>query len=315
MRVRQRVAFTLVELLAVIAIIGVLIALLLPAVQAAREAARRVQCANNLKEVAFALHLYSDSQHESLPARIRNAFDGSQQASKGRLTLDNVSWSESISWRATVLPYHEQQTVYDKIDFRQSALSNANLPVARTMLSIHQCPSTPDSPRVVEDVGAPLRKGVRVAACDYGAIAGADDFPGPVRISGAWNTNDGRDDPVESHRVPPSLQEVTDGRSQTILLAERSGHPAYYTRTGLSPEQPQFPFFGAWLALEFTMINAPFAVNAANYGGPFAFHPGGAQVAMCDGSVHFLSEGISAQTLVALISRAGGEPIRDKEWR
>jgi prepilin-type processing-associated H-X9-DG protein len=136
----------------------------------------------------------------------------------------------------------------------------------------------------------------------------------PLSVAGAWLRGDvSHENEFENYRQPASLREVTDGRAQTILLAEHSGHPTYHTRAGIAPQQP-FPVIGAWFCFDWHWINPPFAVNEANYGGPFAFHPGGAQVAMCDGSVHFLSEGISAQTLVALVSRAGGEPVDPKDW-
>ena len=102
-----RPAFTLVELLVVIAIIGILIALLLPAVQAAREAARRLQCSNNLKQLALALHVYHASNCVLPPGGYR---DGNQ-----------------LSWHARILPHVEQAALYDKIDWRDTYGNNLNL--------------------------------------------------------------------------------------------------------------------------------------------------------------------------------------------
>jgi prepilin-type N-terminal cleavage/methylation domain-containing protein len=112
-----RRAMTLIELLVVIAIIGVLIALLLPAVQVARESARRLRCSNHLKQVALGIHNYASGHRDFLPALVPFAFTHRLRPISSH---DDFLGIQSFSWRTTVLPYHEQQALYDRIDFRQS---------------------------------------------------------------------------------------------------------------------------------------------------------------------------------------------------
>ena len=131
--VRRAAAFTLVELLVVIAIIGILIALLLPAVQAAREAARRMGCANNLKQVGVALHNYLDN-HGVFPPSDTSPFQSNE-------FLGDPRQRHIHSWRSLVLPFLEQQILYDTMDFTVSAYHANNLPAAGRMPSVYRCPS------------------------------------------------------------------------------------------------------------------------------------------------------------------------------
>jgi prepilin-type N-terminal cleavage/methylation domain-containing protein len=189
--VLRRRGFTLVEVLVAIFIIAVLIALLLPAVLAAREAARRVQCANHLKQIALATTMYTTGWREFLPALARVRFDFSGKPPKPTpYDCPHYSRLRSISWRATVLPHLEQQSLHDTIDFRQMALSKRNLPAGQTLLSLFQCPATPGSPRKIADVGdydgnseVRMTPGVAVAATDYRAVCLTNTFSSSY---GSW---------------------------------------------------------------------------------------------------------------------------------
>ena len=135
---RQRCGFTLVELLVVIAIIAILVALLLPAVQAAREAARRSQCLNNLKQAGIALHNYHTTHQVFPPATVKR-FNSSP----------HHSWSNQLSWLARILPYMEQEQMFDVIDFEWERTAQHIAPhsvppndlIKRTVVPIYRCPS------------------------------------------------------------------------------------------------------------------------------------------------------------------------------
>jgi prepilin-type processing-associated H-X9-DG protein len=305
---------TLVELLVVITIIGVLMALLLPAVQAARESARRLRCSNNLKQVALAVHHYASGHRDFLPALVPQAFTHrlrpipSPEAGFGGV--------QSFSWRTTVLPYHEQQSLYDRIDLRQATVAEANLPVARTRLDVHLCPSGPSGPRILE-IAQPqppfsnLWRGVDMALSDYRPVIWANGFFSGIPGSrpGCWFGPDG-DDYWYRNSVP-TLRHVTDGLSNTLLLVEQGGFPSWYDA---GAELGRWTTIGPWISPDLAGLDTR-RVNETNYLGIYSFHSGGAYVAMADGSAHFLGEQIDALVIRALATRDEGEPIRDQDWQ
>jgi prepilin-type N-terminal cleavage/methylation domain-containing protein/prepilin-type processing-associated H-X9-DG protein len=307
---RKPAGFTLVELLVVIAVIGVLIALLLPAVQAVRESARRLECANHLKQVALALQTYATAHAEHLPALIHTSFDA--QGQRGSQTPDD---SKSLSWRATLLPFHEQQALFSQIDFLQSAQAKANRPIAKTILGLHQCPSTPESPRTmtlaIADQGTPTD--VPFAVVDYGAVALVDvtSPEGRTAEPGAWLPLQGASGEVASgfRAAPSSLRTLTDGLSNTAILVEHAGLPTVF-RQGIETPTANV-LVGPWLSAEINHLDSALGVNRDNVQGLFSFHPGGAQAAMADGSVHFLADTLSPAVLASLLTREGGEPLED----
>lgn len=195
---RARSGFTLVELLVVIAIIGILVALLLPAVQAAREAARRMQCSNNMKQIALALHNYHDTYKTfasghvltNIPPGPTGCYTGSPQTFPG------------APWTALILPYIEQGTIYDQLDFRfpfpramavvaSPPLTAPNVVPLTTPLSVYRCPSLPTMPfpwaiPATANTGlAPLGDPSKLTLCYFGCMGG-----GPIRTT-AGTTIDG----------------------------------------------------------------------------------------------------------------------------
>jgi len=218
--------FTLIELLVVIAIIAVLIALLLPAVQSAREAARRAQCVNNLKQVGLAMHNYHD---------VNGVFPMS--ATSAKAAPNGACQNGLFGWHATILPQIDQQPLYNAINFwvgnaancadQDVMLYEATIPAthpngtaARAVVAAYLCPS--DSHEIPETMGAS-----RPAPQSYSGNAGwTPDTSGPTEGSriGRHNGFIGLTDPAGRaswHVGPISAAKVTDGLSQTVAAAER----------------------------------------------------------------------------------------------
>ena len=306
---RRRSGFTLTELLVVIFVIAILIALLLPAVQAARQAAWRLAYANNLKQLGLAVHSYASSHREFLPSVVPAAFDWRLRPIRPGTFIGTQA--QTFSWRATILPYHEQQAAFDRIDFRQAALSQHNLPVARTRLESHLCPSGPSGPRILEDAhanpedpGETVWRGVNAALSDYRAVAWVN------LKAGCWG-----DDTITDYYYarPRRLTDVADGLSNTLLLVEQAGFPALYQDGTV--ELDFWKTLGPWISTDAVPFKGSLRVNASNRLGIFSFHSRGANVSMADGSVRFLSESIEPAVLQALATREEGEVIRDQDWQ
>jgi prepilin-type N-terminal cleavage/methylation domain-containing protein len=329
--------FTLIELLVVIAIIAVLIALLLPAVQQAREAARRSQCKNNLKQMGIAFHNYHDTS---------NSFPFAWMAG-GDL---NVS-----CWGIMLLPYLDQGPLYDQWDSRAPAVNEGaalgfpaaavqqNLRVIETILPVYRCTSSTASP--VDDYRLPANAGGRgvppldltwrAATSDYIPATGVRgdfanlayaDFPGGAGGSRGGALNDvGALNPSNSITNMASLR---DGSSNTILIGERTGGASIYRRKQIDSTLTSLAGsangggWGDFLNGEHWPNGSLYDGNLGANGGPCAincnsmrssnfhsFHSGGIQIILCDGSARFISENISAYIFASLITRAKGEVI------
>ncbi|MBX3413623.1 MAG: DUF1559 domain-containing protein [Pirellulales bacterium] len=269
-----RSAFTLVELLVVVAIIGILVAILLPAVQSAREAGRRVQCANHLKQLGLALAQYHDLQGY-FPR-------GGHPAT-----------SNGLSWGAAILPGLEQKSLYEQIDRTVSYTHARNLTVGQTMLPVFLCPSAPKITARRKSADQPASTANEYGRCDYGAVNGERG----LRAPNATNTPE-RGVLIVAEHI--SLAQITDGTSQTVLVAE-------------APEG----MHGLWFGVRNVFDQSALINTRATYAPQFIFydfgqemssyHPGGAQTLLADGSVHFLAETLGRATLAALCSRAGGD--------
>jgi prepilin-type N-terminal cleavage/methylation domain-containing protein len=315
--------FTLIELLVVIAIIAVLIALLLPAVQQAREAARRAECKNHLKQVALAVHNYESTFRCFPPGQIRIPFS----------TMPRVrGWSMYVQ----LLPYFDQAPLHGRWDFANPIANETNGNTA-VILPVLLCPSEP-----LEANPFTKPSGVKYALTSYGGNGGTQSHP-PSAISGD-GIFAGSGPPITT---PPTLQhplvrmrDVTDGLSNTFLFGERSHRDANYD-TFFANGYATNPMggWGYWAPsggqlaitdltlssfgpinyrLPFDFANRPGSISSAttfdssaeNIRRLCAFgseHTGGAQFALGDGSVRFVSENISMLTLRALSTRAGGE--------
>jgi prepilin-type N-terminal cleavage/methylation domain-containing protein/prepilin-type processing-associated H-X9-DG protein len=312
---RQRTGFTLVELLVVIAIIGVLVALLLPAVQAAREAARRSSCSNNLKQLGLAAHNFHDT-YNKLPSSIRPA---------GLTTLPRIA-GLTLS-----LHYIEQGNMYTNYDQTRNWFDTVNLPVTSKRINTYLCPSTPEPTRLDGIPEASPWVGNLVAVTDYSPVIGVDQrlqTAGLVDFAGSG---------ILPKNGDPRFADVLDGLSNTIMYGESAGRPYVYRKIqkfgnlpnrrvnagGWSRPASDFSVDGS--SFDGATLPGPCPLNCTNgedfgstafphpyygtegTGEAYAFHPGGAQFAFGDGSVRFISQTINIRDFARLVTRDKAE--------
>ncbi|WP_175517700.1 DUF1559 domain-containing protein [Planctomicrobium piriforme] len=291
----SRRGFTLLELLVVFAIISILIALLLPAVQQCREAARRSQCKNNFKQLALACHNYHTA-HRTFPPGWIGVTAGA---------ADPLGES-GFGWGTLLLPYIDQHSLAQKINVREPIDGLVNAAVINTSLTTFICP-TANSDAVLF---AKDRNGlaIELGRSDYVGVFGTDDIlacthlPGtrPVTLKGQCLGNG-----VFSHNSRVTMTDVVDGSSQTLFLGERSASPRARdvltaTWVGAIPGIADGP--ARVVGTIPKQMNQPGAEQGFDSG-----HTGGAQFALIDGSVRFVSENIAPTMFAALGTYAGGE--------
>lgn len=316
---KSPLGFTLVELLVVITIIGILIALLLPAVQAAREAARRVQCSNNLKQIGLAMHNYHLA-HECFPP--------------GKLWESSyISWASAhhrTNWGISLLPYLEQENLYDKYVHEADNTDPVNAPVREAYVPVYVCASDTNGGRGLE-VPAWGIANDRQAQFHYGSYRGmggrSDLSFAMVPDHGHWsNYMAWRNLPPSwkgvFHIICPGLTEcesfssIKDGTSSTIAFGERH-RPQDLPRTGTfwaySSEygtSDAFPFSETLRVRSIADCQAIILSGKPCHQGWLSYHPDGVNFVMCDGSVHFLSTNVNMDVFCGLATVAGGETVQ-----
>ena len=342
-----RPAFTLVELLVVIAIIGILIALLLPAVQAAREAARRAQCSNNLKQIGLGLHNYHDA-NRTFPFAFM---------------VDDQTLNVQV-WGTRILPYIEQNALYQNyhntvpsfneataLGYSQTEV-NDNLAVIATELNAFVCPSTPDSGRTYNGALPASSLGTDVppqeltwtaGPSDYCASLGVDpagsfaavayaNYPGGLHNGAGALVASGDDLGIGLPMGDSSIASIRDGTSNTIVVGERTGGGKLYIAGHRDAPSVYDPLArangGGWgdvlngyhyirgslgdgTPLQPTDPGGPCVINCSNCrnAGYYSFHPGGAQFLLGDGSVKLISETVDSFVFGAMITRDNGETV------
>ncbi len=281
----MRPAFTLVELLVVIAIIGVLVGLLLPAVQAARGAARRMSCSNNMKQIGLALHNYH--------ATYRTFPEGSR--------LSNF-----IGPLTAVLPHLEEANTYDQFDFSKSYSDPYNQEVAAQTIATYLCPSMP-LPRPVPDTSMGETGGPSSYLGCEGTAAYMRKADGMFGLN--W-TRFGFNNPAVKFR------DLQDGTSMTIAYGETTYDMKDYYWIGSSTPNDVKWGTARWV-LGYPKVSLGTTLkeldvhNAANNGGFQSMHPGGVHFLCADGSVRFASRFLDREILNALATRNGMEVVEE----
>jgi prepilin-type N-terminal cleavage/methylation domain-containing protein/prepilin-type processing-associated H-X9-DG protein len=306
MRKHVHCGFTLIELLVVIAIIAVLIALLLPAVQAAREAARRIQCVNNLKQMGIALHSYH-SANDTFPI-------GYVSWMNANMELTSPGWG----WGTLLLPQMEQSALYNAANISLAIEHPASATIRTTQLNVYICQSDQYNGIFMakQDDGTPI---VNMATNSYAACFGAG-----LEIADVPNQGNG----MFVRNLSRGLRDVTDGSSNTIALGERgntltqtpwAGAPTGPTDAGayfLSPNAPSNnpgPTHGAEAVLAHAAdegLNNP-DTAPDDFWSP---HAGGVNFLFCDGSVKNLKKGLPLPIYRALCTRNFGEVISSDSY-
>jgi prepilin-type N-terminal cleavage/methylation domain-containing protein/prepilin-type processing-associated H-X9-DG protein len=338
--------FTLIELLVVIAIIAVLIALLLPAVQAAREAARRLQCTNNLKQIGLALHNYIDNVNVFPPGYVSainaTVVDPCNQDQENQNSVDiGPGWA----WGSMILPQMDQGPLYNSINFNLSVAFTANNTCSTTLLTAYICPSD-DAPSLVPVLANPpdpaqpgafngnnvvdtVARGNYVGMFGLGEICSASGpnpnvtYPGdPVGVAAG----------IFYRNSATTISAITDGTSNTIANGERSHNLSFVTWTARS--------INGWLGVTpysqggsdkfnpspeecWTQILGPAGLEnglrtpddpEAHVEDYWSMHPGGVNFLFADGSVHFLKGSINVMAWRALATRGYGEIISSDSY-
>jgi prepilin-type processing-associated H-X9-DG protein len=307
----------------VIAIIAVLLGLLLPAIMKVREAANRVSCLNNLKQLGLALHMYEGDHGKFPPGQ-----------AMGPLPEAGIPQPVAHGWGPFILPYIEQETLARQYRWDLGNTDPANQSVVINQLKVFQCPSA--EPNRYFYGGPFARYGGKAACGDYAPTWGVDaalvnlkliNNPAdcPFFIPGSPNSQPdlwvypGVMAPNQMTRV----SQILDGTSNTLMLVEDAGRPQLWRAGRRIPGQPPV-LGGPWEAFYSGFVvrgsnpdgssPGPCAINCTNDREVYSFHSGGANVVFADGSVHFLQGSMDIRILAALVTRAGGEVVSANDY-
>jgi len=314
-----------VELLVVIALIGILIALLLPAVQAAREAARRMQCANNVKQIGVAMHNYHDAHRCFPPGNVVTGMP---------VVMSGWSVPARTNWAISLLPYLEYENLYDQYDHNVPNRHPANKSVRETQVPVYSCPSDIRATDIETPQyglsGPSVSPDTKYRCGSYRGMAGRSDiiyilmpdrgfwgYPGFQPIHSAHPEWKG-----VFHVVGPAIltkcegfSTTSDGASNTIAVGECHGVTDDLPRGGTywaySVAYSTSQALPLSRSLRTTPTRSGCAASVPNVKfcdfGWGSYHPDGINWLMCDGSVHFLSTNVDMNLFCDLATVAGGE--------
>ncbi len=281
----NQTGFTLIELLLVVAIISILIALLLPAVQQAREAARRTQCRNNLAQIGLALHNY-EMTHGCLPIGSVNP--------TGPIRSERVGYH--VSWTLQLTPFLDQRHVFAQFDFNRGVYAPENAEAREVSLSVLVCPSDPGR----------RKADVPNYCSNYAAVHNDTEAPIDTTNNGCFILN-----------RPITFREIVDGASQTLALGEKLSEPndlGWFSGTRATLRNTGTPINRAAAEREGWPPLRRQPGDPLYVGGFSSGHSGGAQFAAADGSAHFISENVDPQVFIALANRHDGQGVPSEEW-
>jgi prepilin-type N-terminal cleavage/methylation domain-containing protein len=315
---RLRRAFTLIELLVVIAIIAILIGLLVPAVQKVREAALRIQCFNNLKQIGIALHAYHGDVG-NLPSGHIETLDASG------------NFQYYTCWSIEILPYLEQDNLFKMYDRTIPNQAAANQPFCRTFVKVYVCPADPylgqiAPPETLAPNGGGNNGSVQYAMGSYRAMTGMGDVGTTDTFGGYWNEvqqalkvhpagggafhGDGY-----SKLGPEKLTSVLDGTSNTIFVGERHSkthptrHPFWADSFNLYSKGASWPF-SITMVPDYDLCASQVNANYCKYGWG-SMHTAGISFLFGDGSVRSIRSVVDMNLFMALSTIAGGETLPD----
>jgi len=321
-QVIRKTAFTLIELLVVITIIGILISLLLPAVQAAREAARRIQCSNNMKQIGLAVQLYHDA-NQTFP--IGNINDAGGLCPGQDEPTDSVSM-QSGNWLIGILPYIEQTNLADRYNTSYPNNSTENQAVRETVVAAYVCPSDLDTQTpAVPATGPAAANNAKYAPGSYRAVSGCSEsgaeFLDSEMMSSYKAKSRGAIHAIytapwwkRSYPGVETVASVKDGLSNTLLTGEsttstNTGYRtfwaysyAYYAISGATPQERTL--WGDYDRCAATSGNGKVIPCKRQWG---SLHSGILNFALCDGSVRPISTTIDTTLFANLATIAGGE--------
>ncbi|MBX3451642.1 MAG: DUF1559 domain-containing protein [Planctomycetaceae bacterium] len=326
--VRRKSGFTLIELLVVIAIIAILIALLLPAVQQAREAARRTQCKNNMKQIGLALHNYHDT-HTVFPASSYSLGIGAYDYFTGGATPSTPTY-RNLNGLVMLLPYMDQAPLYNQFNMNSAASwsyvyglytpgqvqgdPNLNAPVAKTKLAVFTCPSD-NGP----DIYTSANQYYSISATQTGGYKTSYDFSvhyNDYYYNHYWQVLGMVDRPLFGTDTKSSIRDVTDGTSNTVAFYEQlfdkyngvAGAWAYRCHVNIGID-------GSWYGINrWDYYNGaygyvPVPGRLGQWATPGSMHVGGCHALLADGSVRFLSQNTDNQTLNRIHKISDGQPV------
>ncbi|QDT55779.1 Type II secretion system protein G precursor [Caulifigura coniformis] len=319
---RIRRGFTLIELLVVIAVIAVLVALLLPAVQQAREAARKTQCRNNLKQMGLAMHNYESAMRMFPKGGPAISLPDSAVANPTPANLNAwATMSRYASWGTVLLPYLDQGPLYNQWDMNLWYSQGSNVPLAQTRLAVFICPTNPKSQDLKANGDTPLSTTRLYGRNDYAGNWGERN----LRCHPARCANSHSDQNDSAGRGPMRLlsesavgvRDITDGLSNTVMLGEApnaifgqwAGHKNLMDQS--APLNGIISSTSPWDSCRpFGLVTPEGGLGCDPGHQDFhSFHTGGAFFLFCDGSVRWLNQNIDLKTFAGVLSRKGGEVL------